>query len=135
MCTVSPEEIVNRGSSARFQREWVGSAVNRNSAMSLHFPGFPVETRGFDELHAVFFKENRTRVTCRQREAGNPGSVGMTIHIATIICSSTSALRGNALTPTAARTWRPGSPNTSSNKSDAPLMTAGESGKPATALT
>ncbi len=33
MCTVSPDEIVSRGSRARFQREWVGSAVNRCSAM------------------------------------------------------------------------------------------------------
>jgi hypothetical protein len=37
-----------------------------------------VETRGTDELHAVFFKENRTRGRCQQREAGNPGPVGMT---------------------------------------------------------
>jgi hypothetical protein len=33
-----------------------------------------VETRGTDELHAVFFKENRTRGRCQQREAGKSGS-------------------------------------------------------------
>src|ERR1700689_4156108 len=33
ICTVSPDAMVRRGSSARFQREWVGSAVNRCSAM------------------------------------------------------------------------------------------------------
>lgn len=53
----------------------------------------------------------------------------------TDICTSTNALRGSALTPTAARTWRPASPKTCTSRSDAPLITAGESGKPATALT
>src|SRR5580704_3085691 len=56
-------------------------------------------------------------------------------YIATVICNSTSALRGRALTPTAARTWRPCSPNTATNRSEAPLMTAGESGKLAIAFT
>jgi len=27
----------------------------------LRYPGFPVETRGFDDLHAALFKESRTR--------------------------------------------------------------------------
>ena len=56
-------------------------------------------------------------------------------YTATIICSSTSALRGKALTPIAARACRPESPKTATNKSEAPLMTAGGSGKPATAFT
>jgi hypothetical protein len=48
----------------------------------------------------------------------------------TVICTSTRALRGNAFRPTAARTWRPASPNTCTSRSEAPLMIAGESGKP-----
>ena len=48
----------------------------------------------------------------------------------TVICSSTSALRGSAETPMAARTCRPASPKTSTKRSEAPLITLGESGKP-----
>ena len=41
----------------------------------LRYPGFPVENRGVDHHHAVFFKENRTRGRCQQREVGNPGTL------------------------------------------------------------
>ena len=53
----------------------------------------------------------------------------------TVIWISTRALRGRALTPTAARTWRPASPKISTSRSEAPLMTAGESANPGAALT
>ncbi len=36
-------------------------------------PGFPVETRGFDDLHAALFTESSTRGRHQQREVGNPG--------------------------------------------------------------
>src|SRR5271155_784449 len=39
----------------------------------LRSPGFPVETRGFDGLHAALFTESRTRGRRQQREVGNPG--------------------------------------------------------------
>ena len=39
----------------------------------LRSPGFPVETRGFDDLHAALFTESRTRGRRQQREVGNPG--------------------------------------------------------------
>jgi hypothetical protein len=41
----------------------------------LRSPGFPVETRGFDDLHAALFTESRTRGRCQQREVGNPGTL------------------------------------------------------------
>ncbi len=53
----------------------------------------------------------------------------------TVICTSTKALRGSALTPKAARTWRPASPKTRTSRSEAPLITAGESPNPGAALT
>ena len=55
--------------------------------------------------------------------------------ILTVICNSTRALRGKALTPTAARTWRPASPKTRTSRSEAPFMTAGESANPGAAFT
>jgi hypothetical protein len=41
----------------------------------LRSPGFPVQVRGFDGLHAALFTESRTRGRCRQREVGNPGTL------------------------------------------------------------
>jgi hypothetical protein len=41
----------------------------------LRSPGFPVETRGVDWVHAVSFAGNRTRGRCQQREVGNPGTL------------------------------------------------------------
>ena len=60
---------------------------------------------------------------------------GSTSRARTAIWTSTMALRGRALTPTAARTCLPASPRSRTRRSDAPLMTAGESSKPGTALT
>ena len=37
-------------------------------------PGFPVKTRGFDDLHAALSTESRTRGHRQQREVGNPGT-------------------------------------------------------------
>ena len=44
---------------------------------SLHYapPGFPVKTRGFEDLHAALSTESRTRGRCQRREAGNPGTL------------------------------------------------------------
>jgi hypothetical protein len=42
----------------------------------LRSPGFPVETRGFDDLYAALFTESRTRGRRWQREIGNPGRSG-----------------------------------------------------------
>jgi putative endonuclease len=42
-------------------------------------PGFPVEARGFDDLHAALFMESRTRGRRQQREVGNPGSNRVTM--------------------------------------------------------
>jgi hypothetical protein len=39
----------------------------------LRSPGFPVESRGFDDLHAALSTESRKRGRCQLREAGNPG--------------------------------------------------------------
>jgi hypothetical protein len=41
----------------------------------LRSPGFPVETRGFADLHAALFKESRTRGRGQQREVGNPSTL------------------------------------------------------------
>jgi hypothetical protein len=38
----------------------------------LRSPGFPVQPRGFDDLHAALFTERRTRGRRQQREVGNP---------------------------------------------------------------
>jgi len=43
------------------------------------------------------------------------------LYTSTVICSSTSAWRGNAETPMAARTWRPCSPKSSTNRSEAAI--------------
>ena len=39
----------------------------------LRSPGFPVELRGVDTLHAPFFTERRTRGPVQCYVAGNPG--------------------------------------------------------------
>ena len=41
----------------------------------LRSPGFPVETRGVDQVHAALSEESRTRGRCQQREVGNPGAL------------------------------------------------------------
>ena len=52
----------------------VGAATLRRLQIPrLRSPGFPVETRGFDGLHAALFTESRTRGRREQREVGNPG--------------------------------------------------------------
>ena len=41
----------------------------------LRSPGFPVETRGVEDLHTALSTESRTRGRRWQREAGNPGAL------------------------------------------------------------
>ena len=45
---------------------------------SLGFPGFPVESCGFERLHVVLFEENHISGTGESCEVGNPGTLGMT---------------------------------------------------------
>jgi hypothetical protein len=45
---------------------------------SLGFPGFPVESCGFAQLHVVLFRENHTCGRGESGEVGNPGTLGMT---------------------------------------------------------
>jgi hypothetical protein len=40
------------------------STGERTAGPSTALPGFPVESRGFDDLHAALFKESRTRGRC-----------------------------------------------------------------------
>jgi hypothetical protein len=39
------------------------------------FPGFPVESCGFEQLHVVLFKENHISGTGESCEVGNPGAL------------------------------------------------------------
>jgi hypothetical protein len=45
---------------------------------SLGYPGFPVESCGFDRLHVVLFGENHISSGGESGEVGNPGTLGMT---------------------------------------------------------
>jgi hypothetical protein len=45
---------------------------------SLGFPGFPVKSCGFGQLHVVLFRENHISGAGESCEAGNPGTLGMT---------------------------------------------------------
>jgi hypothetical protein len=45
---------------------------------SLAFPGFPVESCDFGQLHVVLFKENHISDRGERGEVGNPGTLGMT---------------------------------------------------------
>jgi hypothetical protein len=40
------------------------------------FPGFPVESCGFGQLHVVLFRENHIGGAGERCEVGNPGTVG-----------------------------------------------------------
>ena len=55
--------------------------------------------------------------------AGGSASAIYAGRTATIASASTAAPSGSTATPTAARAWRPASPNSVSNSSDAPLAT------------
>jgi hypothetical protein len=52
-----------------------GSKAHEPQISPLRYPGFPVENRGVDRHHAVFFKENHRRGRCQQRGVGNPGTL------------------------------------------------------------
>jgi hypothetical protein len=45
---------------------------------SLGFPGFPLESCDFGQLHVVLFRENHISGAGESREVGNPGTLGMT---------------------------------------------------------
>jgi hypothetical protein len=45
---------------------------------SLGFPGFPVESCCFEQVHVVLFDENHISGTGESCEVGNPGTLGMT---------------------------------------------------------
>ena len=49
---------------------------------SLGFPGFPVESCGFGQLHVVLFRENHISGAGGNGEVGNPGPLGMTKEMA-----------------------------------------------------
>jgi hypothetical protein len=51
---------------------------------SLGFPGFPVESCGFGQLHVVLFRENHISGAAESSEVGNPGTLGMTKERATV---------------------------------------------------
>jgi hypothetical protein len=51
--TQMPTVLVCRGS--------VSSGRKESQVLPLRSPGFPVATRGFDDLHAALFTESRTR--------------------------------------------------------------------------
>jgi hypothetical protein len=45
---------------------------------SLGFPGFPVKSCGFGQLHVVLFRENHISGAVESCDVGNPGTLGMT---------------------------------------------------------
>jgi hypothetical protein len=101
--------------------------LERHAAMDL-------STRRFDTLEADSVASLDIEA---RRESAIPAGVGwlsgknMAAHrTATTIWISTIACRGRAATPIAARAWRPYSPKTSTKRSEAPLMTFGESANP-----
>ncbi len=55
-----------------FGRGWGAPQIPRG------YPGFPVESSDFDQLHVVLLGENHIRVACENGEVGNPGTLGMT---------------------------------------------------------
>jgi len=64
-------------------RENISRRGPRN-CRSLGFPGFPVESCGFEKLHVVLFEENHINGTGENCEVGNPASLGMTKEWATV---------------------------------------------------
>jgi hypothetical protein len=45
---------------------------------SLGFPGFPVKSCGFGQLHVVLFRENHISGAVESCDVGKPGTLGMT---------------------------------------------------------
>ena len=128
---------------------WTSSVVvshaQNNEEMRAPSSGLTVQQQldlsasGFDALEVdgvagIDLEARRERaIPARMRGGGIECVIGHRTE--TTIWSSTMALRGRAVTPMAARAWRPASPKTSTSKSDAPLITWGESGNPAMVLT
>jgi hypothetical protein len=53
-------------------------ARRKENRRSLGFPGFPVESCGFGQMHVVLFRENHISGGGESCEVGNPGTLGMT---------------------------------------------------------
>jgi hypothetical protein len=51
---------------------------------SLGFPGFPVKSCGFGQLHVVLFRENHISGAVESCDVGKPGTLGMTKERATV---------------------------------------------------
>jgi hypothetical protein len=75
MCVPSRERTADLSTPLRSGRKTFPSGSIHTEISPLRSPGFPVEVRGVDQDHAVFFKENRIRGCCQQREVGNPGTL------------------------------------------------------------
>src|SRR5271156_5463002 len=58
-----------------------GRKATAGPSTALRSPGFPVELGGVGALHAAFLNESSTRGFVQRSVAGNPGPVGMTIHL------------------------------------------------------
>ncbi len=109
-----------------------GEIFERDARMDLSASGF--DALEVDGVAGIDLEARRERaIPARMRGGGIECVIGHRTE--TTIWSSTMALRGRAVTPMAARAWRPASPKTSTSKSDAPLITWGESGNPAMVLT
>jgi hypothetical protein len=54
------------------------STKGPQNCRSLGFPGFPVESCGFGQLHVVLFRENHISGPGESCEVGTPGTLGMT---------------------------------------------------------
>ena len=52
-----------------------GGAHEWRTADPLGFPGFPVESCGFGQLHVVLFRENHISGAGESCEVGNPGTL------------------------------------------------------------
>jgi len=109
-----------------------GKFVERDAGMDLPPGGF--EALEMDNVAGVDF-EARRKSAIPARVGGGGIEWVFRHRTETTIWSSTMAWRGRAVTPMAARAWRPASPKTWTSRSEAPLITWGESGKPATVLT
>jgi hypothetical protein len=102
---------------------WDGKTYWGRAAMALGARARPRSQISVDFLA-------RRNMTCRKLKANAAYAL-----IATMPSISTEIWLGSMTLPTAERAWRPASPKTSTNRSEQPLMTFGESLKSGVALT
>jgi hypothetical protein len=89
-------------------RFWGFENVSREgprNRRSLGFPGFPVKSCGFEQLHVVLFEENHLSGTGESCEVGNPGTLLMTNDKEEGGCSSGNWFEGSQVSKA-----RPGEP-------------------------